>query len=374
MERLRLKGPDRPCITIGSWWSKVSEKFYTEMGLSETNSVPVARMATIAIEAWVSENMDVMAITNPPKYESFAMPVDVSMFASLLKLPGFDHAMMLSYQAKAKRLRGQAEALDKENTYNGSDPVLLNTRIATQMAIDKMLAEADKLDKLTTLPLGPILMAVQYYEQYAENDFKNWKVIGAENPFGGRNEVLVGEDKNVVVYYHGRPDIVIYEKPTDSLMPVDQKTKDYIDKNVNVVWKPHSQMAGYVFAVQKVARDLGFDRDVDRCLVSVCGRNVRKTPLKKNETAKPRFHRVRPTYSREEIAEWVSTIMKKANRLRFAIENNDIIRNDGFNCHVFFGCDYRRLCAQPAGSREAIKNSDFVQVKPWSPLWEEDDD
>lgn len=379
INRLRLKGPQAVCISIGSWWSKVSEKFYTECAASIENEsllnsgnwtqkglqyLPITRMAQIALEAWVEEDMDSMRLANPDKYEKFAMPVDASMFASMLGLQGFDHQMFLAYKAKAIELRSLADSAEQQS---GNTPENL-------LEIQKMRAEANRLEQQTVLPLGPILMACQYYNQYAENDFRNWKIIGAEKPFGGSNEVFIGEDNKVMVFYQGRPDLVVYETPTDSLMPLDQKTKDYITNDVERIWKPHSQTAGYIYAVQKVARDLGFDRTVDRCLISVCARNVRKTAPKKGETEKPRFRRVRPTYSPQELQEWQATIMRKANRLREALEYNSITRCDGFNCHVYGGCEYRQLCAVPAGSREMLKTQDYIQVKPWSPLFVEDED
>lgn len=381
VERLRGKGPERPCISIGSWWSKVSEKFYTEAattgkkveGGSWSNPehiitpqyLPISRMAAIAVEAWVEHNMDGMALTNQKKYESFAMPVDASMFASMLGLSGFDHVMMMAYQNKAKELYQLAGSAEQKAG-----------RVEDHEEIRKMREEAARLDRLTTLPLGPILMACQYYQQYAENDFRNWRIIGAEKQFGAHNEVMIGEDDKVVVFYHGKPDLTIYEIPTDALMPLDQKTKEYITNDVETMWKPHNQLAGYIYATQKIARDLGFDRTVDRCLVSVCARNIRKTAPKKGEAEKPRFRRVRPTYSPQEIEEWRLNIMRKANRLRVMFEHNDVIRNDGTVCNGFFGhgCDYRGICSQPAGAREMIKKQDFVQVKPWSPLTEDDED
>ena len=370
LECLRLKGPERTCLSIGTWWSMVSEKFYNEMGAipeeggqaQQNQYVPITRMATIALEAWVENNMDSMAISAPKKYESFAMPTDASMFASMLGLQGFDHALMAAYQKQANILRENAFALESVQTPR------------SQQDIQTLEKEADRLDALTTLPLGPVLMACQYYQQYAEHDFKNWKIIGAEKSFGSKNEVLIGEDDKVVVFYHGRPDLVIYDKPTDQLMPLDQKTKDYIESDVQRIWKPHAQMAGYIYAVQKIARDIGFDRTVDRCLVSVCARNVRKTAPKKGESPKPRFARIRPTFNGEEIAEWQQIMMRKANRLRFAIEQNAIIRADSpLICHMYGGCEYRRICEQPPGCRDQIKQVDYVTVNPWSPLSEEND-
>jgi len=381
LERLRRKGPDRPCISIGSWWSKVSEKFYEEAAASSAAGVvqyvPIARMARIAIEAWVENNMDVMAYTHPKKYEEFAMPCDAALFASLLGLPGFDHAMLLTYQQRATRLRRDADEREVElnrNRYKGTDQNLIQAEIEQQLSIDRLRVEADRLDKLNTLPVGPILMAVQYYNQYAENDFRNWRIIGAENPFGGKNEVLVGEDDKVVVYYQGRPDLIVYDKQIDALMPLDQKTKDYIDYGIDLQYKPHSQMTGYVYATQTVARSLGWDRVVDRCIVSVCARKVRKTALKKGETPKPRFRRVFPTFNPQEVQEWQRTIMKKANALRRVVKTNDPIRADGFACHVYGGCDYRLICSQPEGGHGSIKKADYVKVKPWSPLFEDEDD
>jgi hypothetical protein len=355
IKRLRLKGPDRPCISIGQWWSLVSEKFYTRFAVE--GPLPVSEMAQIAAQAWVENSMDSMASFNPDAYEDFAMPTDASLLASLLGLPGFDHVLMMQYKKQAETYRKAAEVLCSE------DPA----------EYEKLNAMATQLENKTTLALGPILMAVQYYATYAEQDFRDWKIIGAEKPFGRANEVMIGEDDKVVVYYMGKPDLVIYEKSTDQLMPLDQKTKDYVDKHEDRKWKPNSQLAGYVYACQHMVRELGYDRPVDRCLVSVCGRKLPAKPRKKGESPKPRFKRVRATYSVQEIEEWRSTIMKKARRLRHALEFNEVTRVDGFLCHLFAGCDYRRVCAVPDGTRDIVIRSDYVQVKPWSPYEKEDE-
>jgi hypothetical protein len=364
LDRLRRKGPDRPCITIGQWWSRVSELFYTKMA---AGPVTIGEIALIAAACWVENNMDAMRLTNPEKYEKFAMPTDASVFASLLGLTGFDHLMLQTYKKRADKLRDAATALARSEVAPEDQD-----KVADQVL--RLTGEADKLEQLTIFPMGPILMACQYYATYYEHDVRNWKVIGAEKPFGGASEVLIGEDDRVVVYYEGKPDLVLYEVPTGQLMPFDQKTKDYISSDNSVIWKPHSQTAGYIYSVQAIAKNLGYDQTVDRCVISVCGRLLPAKPRTKGASPKPRFMRVYPQYSVQEIEEWRSTIMKKANRLRVVLENpKETTRVDGFLCHVFAGCDYRRLCAVAPGARKNVAATDYVQVRSWSPYNDEEE-
>jgi hypothetical protein len=215
-------------------------------------------------------------------------------------------------------------------------------------------------------------MAAEYYNAFADLDQRSWKVIAAEAPFGRHGEVVLGETDKVVVYWQGKPDLVIWEESTGVLAPLDQKTKDHIPYNVNEIWKPHNQLAGYIYSIGAIANDLGFSNIiVDRCIVSVCARLRAATP-KKGASQKPRFVRVRPHYSQDELEEWRRGMVRKAERLRFAIESQDWQRNEKA-CHVYGGCEFRGICSRPAGVRELMVKSDYELVDPWSPFEGEED-
>jgi hypothetical protein len=354
-QQLRPKGPMRACMTIGSWWSRVSELFYKRVAgwqascnvideVYRDQKPTMMDILTIAAHAWVDSNMDALELADPAKYEKFAIPVRYGEFGKFFPNGGAVEDMFLSqYRTKINKLR---ESEQRE--------------------------EARRLEARTALPLGALLMAAQYYDTFAEQDMRNWTVIAAEEPFGRHGDVCVGENDKVVVFWQGKPDLVVYEAATGVLAPIDQKTKDYIPYDVEKIWKPNSQMAGYIYALGVIANDLGYSNAiVDRCVLSVCGRLKPATPQKKGANPKPRFARVRPTWSQDELNEWRIGILNKAKRMRHIIETGEITRNE-FQCHIYAGCEYRRLCSQPAGVRPIVIGADFNKQDPWTPFEDED--
>lgn len=213
-------------------------------------------------------------------------------------------------------------------------------------------------------PEGALLMCHQYYDQYAEMDSRNWKIIAAELGFGLSGEVLVYENDKMLCYWTGRPDLIVYDSTLDSLMAVDHKSKDYMKSNFIQQWKPHPQTAGYVYALQVLSKSLGYDRTVDRCIINGAARLYAEKP--RDGKAKPRFMRVLPHYSAGELAEWRYMTSLKAIRLYNAILADTWVW-DETSCHIYAGCEYRRIHTIPEGSRALVERADYVQIEPWAP-------
>jgi hypothetical protein len=348
IQRLRLKGPARIPMSVGSWWSNVLEYYYTLR--PKKTPFTLEDMIGCAGKAWVDNNMDDLERANPDRYEKFAMPMDRTDVARALGQHTAD-AMFEHYIKRAEVMEASlALAMSEEEAKHLED-------------------EAKRLRSRSHVPIGPLIMASKYYINFASMDERNWRVVAAERAFGADGEVFVGEDDRVVVYYMGKPDLVVYEQDTNTLVPVDHKTKDNIPYNVDTIWKPHSQTQGYIYSVGKIAKDLGFDVVVDRCVLNVAAR-LEPGPKAKQQG---RFRRVRVSYNQAEIAEWQDDVMWKANRLRTSLETNRWQRDHGFTCHVYAGCDYRRICSQPPSNRDLVKQSDFITVEPWNPYGEEED-
>lgn len=213
---------------------------------------------------------------------------------------------------------------------------------------------------------GGVVMASQYYDTYVASDHKNWKIIAAEGGFGLKDEVMIGEDDKVVVYYVGKPDLFIYEYASDKVIMLDHKTVAYIDRNIHTKYKPHPQTTGYIYAANILAKQLGYDNvSTDRCIINCCAR-TEPTDKPRDGVKKPRFLRVYPSYSQAEIEEWRQSIMQKCHRLlNSLVEDQWPMTGAPFTCHVYGGCSYRRVCSVPPGSRDIILNADFVQIDPW---------
>ena len=137
-------------------------------------------------------------------------------------------------------------------------------------------------------------------------------------------------------------------------------------------YKPHSQTTGYIFALSKIAKDLGIDRPVDRCIVNVAARS-RPSDNPRDGKKKPRFARVYVAYSSEELEEWRLGVLDKVTRMRHAIEHGDYIWREA-SCHLFRGCEFRRVDSTPPGARDIILTADFIKAEPWAPYEVEEED
>jgi hypothetical protein len=233
-------------------------------------------------------------------------------------------------------------------------------------------------------PDGARLMALEYYQAFAQAHYTQWQIIGTELGFGWKDELPLGEDDRVVVYYGGKPDLVILDKSQNMIMPLDFKTKDSVPGNVSVMFKPHPQTAGYIFAVSKLIEQLKAMYQTDgnrvipdvrqptKCVIMMCAR-FRPTEKPRDGVRKPRFCPVYPNYTADEIEEWRLSVMEKCRRLRDSIERSVWTPRESA-CHLFYnGCMFRRVCSVPANVRETTLRSDFVKIDPWKPYDVEED-
>jgi hypothetical protein len=216
---------------------------------------------------------------------------------------------------------------------------------------------------------GAAQMAVDYWRYYGELDTRDWTVIATELAFGIEGEVIIGEDAECVLFWCGKPDLLVYERSIDNLSPVDHKSTGYLKSNWIHKWKPHSQLTGYIVATNNLCKSLGFQRhQVDRVIVNGASQMVVQHPRKNPDKPRPRFLRARPDWNPEELTRWKANTFNRAKRLLGSHLSGVWDWNEPFMCHVYDGCKYRRICDQPPGySTEVVKRSDYIQIEPWVP-------
>ena len=303
-------------IQVGIWWSNLMELFYREMSFGEfptSNS-----MQKFAADTWTKRT--------------------------------------------CKECRRDADEHDGlDHPFDGQS-----------MNVDFVKNDPDYYDKFKGAD-GALLMALEYYNAFAAIDYKDWTIIGAEKGFGLKGEVVVGEDDTVKVEYTGRPDLVVLENSSQKVLPLDHKTKDSIPGNADRLFKPHPQTAGYIFACNRMAHDLGLSTQAtDKCIVRMAAR-IRPTDKPRDGVRKPRFKNIYPVYTASELAEWQRDIMAKARRLRTAIEKDEFIPRESA-CHLFYnGCQFRGVCSTAPESRGLVLKSNFTKIKAWSPYNLEDE-
>ncbi len=236
---------------------------------------------------------------------------------------------------------------------------------------------------------GAIAMSVEYYDAFAAAHFRDWQVIGSELGFGWKDEVFLGEDDKVVVYYGGKPDLVVLDRASNMILPLDHKTKDAVPGNANVMFKPHPQTCGYIFALRELLKTQKLEAierstpalavpsilgvvEPTKCIIMVAAR-FRPTDKPRNGVRKPRFLPVYPIYTSDEIEEWRLDVMDKCRRLRDSIERQRWPRRESA-CHLYYhGCQFRRVCSTPSGARNIVLTSDFVRKEPWVPYSPEEE-
>jgi PD-(D/E)XK nuclease superfamily len=220
---------------------------------------------------------------------------------------------------------------------------------------------------------GAAAMLSQYYETHLQHDAQRWKIIAAEAGFGLKNEVVVGSNDRVTVYWVGKPDLMAVEG--GHMMPIDHKTVASIDSQIGLKYKPNPQFPGYVFAAEVLAKQLGLDVVVDRCVINICARAIPAKPRDKSQPERPRFRRVLLGYSPAEINEWRSQILAKVTRMREAIESGIYLWNENA-CHnmYFRPCEYRSLCSVPQGTRQTIIDGNYTKIERWIPYQAEEDE
>ena len=212
---------------------------------------------------------------------------------------------------------------------------------------------------------GAVLMLQEYYDRQYLIDRNNWKVISVEQGFGLQKEVLLGESPRVVVYWIGKPDLVVVEN--GRLTPVDHKTVSRVDGTTTNRFKPSTQMAGYIHSCEVIAKQLGFDVRVDRCVVNICSRS-RPSDNPRNGKKRPRFVRATPNFNREEILEWKQGVVQKAERLAHCLRTGEWVWSET-SCDNFYmrPCDYKKLDSCSPSVRDVILAADFIEGKPWVP-------
>src|SRR6267378_865840 len=201
-------------------------------------------------------------------------------------------------------------------------------------------AEPDKFAQFGDLS-GAVLMLQDYFNSQYSIDKHNWKVVAVEEGFGLRKEVFIGESPRVVVYWVGRPDLVVTEN--DRLTPVDHKTVSRIDGFTTSRYKPSSQMPGYVHSCEVIAKSLGYKVRVDRCVVNICSR-ARPSDNPRSGKKRPRFIRAYPNFTREEIDEWCRDVVNKCERIAHCLKTGEWGWSET-TCHNFYmrPCDYLKL-------------------------------
>jgi hypothetical protein len=216
---------------------------------------------------------------------------------------------------------------------------------------------------------GAARMVTDYWRYYGELDTRDWTIISTELAFGLDGKVPIGEDNDCVVYWCGKPDLVVFERSIDNLSPVDHKSTNYLKSNWITKWKPHSQLCGYIVALNKMSQSLGFTRHrVDRAIVNGASQMVVQNPRKNPDRPRPRFLRPRPDWNPDELARWQANAFNRAKRLLRSYLTGVWEWNEPFACHVYAGCSYRPICCQPPGySTTVAKRSDYVAIDPWVP-------
>lgn len=225
-------------------------------------------------------------------------------------------------------------------------------------------ANPEKFDQFGDLP-GAVLMLQDYYQSQYLIDKQNWKIVGVEEGFGLKKEVFIGQSKRVTIYWVGKPDLVVVEN--DRLTPVDHKTVSRIDGSTTSRYKPSTQMPGYVHSCEVIAKQLGYDVRVDRCVVNICSRS-RPAENPRKGSKRPRFVRAYPNFNREEIEEWKRQILIKCERIAHCLETGEWGWSET-SCHNFYmrSCDYLKLHSSPLSARSIILEADFIAAKPWVP-------
>lgn len=227
------------------------------------------------------------------------------------------------------------------------------------------LAEPDKFAQFGDLA-GAVLMLQEYYNSQYLIDKHNWKVIAVEEGFGLKREVLLGETSRVVVYWVGKPDLVVVEN--DRLTPVDHKTVSRIDGLTISRYKPSTQMPGYVHSCEVIAKQLGYNVRVDRCVVNICSRSRPSDNPRGGGKKRPRFIRAYPNFNTEEINEWKRDVVNKCERIRHCLTTNEWAWSET-SCHNFYmrQCDFIKIDSAPPSARDVVMMADFMTGVPWQP-------
>lgn len=204
-----------------------------------------------------------------------------------------------------------------------------------------------------------VLMALRYYDETHVYDETHWKVLSVEEGAGRRKELLVGSNDKVRVYYITLPDLMVLIDDS-KLVPVDHKTKDYIDSRLQHQFNPHLQTCGYIWTARYFALQQALNVTTNECLINVAARNE-PGPKAKNDQ---RFKRIPVHYAPEQLDSWALRVVKAAERLRYCIESGFFQWNDD-SCHKYSGCEYRPLDSAPEDAREQVLKASYSPKEPW---------
>jgi hypothetical protein len=212
---------------------------------------------------------------------------------------------------------------------------------------------------------GAVLMLKEYYDRQYLSDMSSWKVVSVEQGFGLKREVKLGETARAIVYWIGKPDLVVVEQ--GRIMPIDHKTVDRVDNRTVSLYKPSDQMPGYVLSCEVIANSVGIPARVDRCVVNICGRS-RPTDNPRNGKKQPRFIRAYPNFTREETEEWRQDVLRTCDRLAYCITHQDFLWKKT-SCHSVYhrDCEYLQIDSITPSARETIIKAHYQARTPWVP-------
>lgn len=210
-------------------------------------------------------------------------------------------------------------------------------------------------------------MLQEYYDSQYLIDTQNWKIIGVEQGFGLKKEVFLGETRSSVVYWIGKPDLVVVEN-NSRLTPVDHKTVSRIDGMTTARYKPSTQMPGYAYACEILAKQIGLDVRVDRVIINICSRTKPTDKPRGGGSKKPRFIRAYPNFTREEIAEWKRQVIMKCDRLAHCLKTNEWAWSET-TCHSMYmrPCEFLKMHSITPSARDTVLQADFMESVPWKP-------
>jgi hypothetical protein len=214
---------------------------------------------------------------------------------------------------------------------------------------------------------GAVLMALRYYDETHAYDEAHWQVLSVEEGAGRKRELLVGESDKVRVYYITLPDLFVLVDKTN-LVPVDHKTKDFIDTRLQHQFNPHLQTCGYIWAARCFATQLGMQVTTNSCIINVAARDE-PGPRSKNDQ---RFKRIPVHYNPSQLDAWAARVLNAGERLRQCIERNEWQWN-GESCHKYAGCEYRPIDAAPPDARLQVIKSAYEERERWVPYIADDE-
>jgi PD-(D/E)XK nuclease superfamily len=315
MQMQRRKGMAM-ALSIGSWWSRTMEHFYMNMASRQkagAGYVTRQEMMDFAAEAWT--------ICQNCKHQHPG---------------GIETCEQSICNCKENRNMNKLETYQK-----------------------KRFEEFGK-------QYGAISMASEYYDKIGGLDNSNLKIVAAEAGFGLRGEMCLYEDGELLINYIGKPDLVVFDTGSKVLSPMDHKAPVRYRSDMTKKYKPHGQMTGYVWAIGQLAKSLGYDTNVDRCTINICGQLTPSQPREKGKAPLPRFMRVYPTFSPSEIADWKRGVIRKVKDLRRCIIEDEWEMRDN-SCHHYGGCDFRVVDAVAPENRLTVLKADYTTVEPWIP-------